>query len=1023
MTTRHPRRPFLVASRNDDGLSLAEMVVSIAVVTLVLLSFGAAFLRMGEAQRSAEAADRGTQMVQGQMEKIRKLPYSLVGCYTGDGLTDCPTNASNGELVVNLGAARPLATVGSISPKVNEDVPSGNNKYSVKTVVTEAGNTSTVSSTYYAKRVTVTATWTLSGKVRSVTREWLRSPSPAEVAPPIPGRSAAALPFCSEKYPLCSVDITEGQVLAATAGAPVARPDGIVFTAQMSQPVASAQVAWPKADGSTFTGIMGLDNDGLTLTYKATGPAGPGLIALTGVKPGPNVVTISGTTVAGQIWSVVKVVNWRVPIVAAKNYALSTLTTLADPTRTTPGNFASATGSEPSRNWFCVKSTDSTLLQYTALIVDEKNVDDMDAYTAPKLQATGLSPAPPDWSGNLTATVAEHPTQSVAGYTYTPGFPSTGYVGVKNTTLGSLNTVRWSHGFQPGTAFTGNSSTVTISGVRPGDGAGANVSKRLPIYRVPSASLCDIADTYAPILTGTAVLQNNTLTWTAAYGATSYQVYRVGTATAIYSGTDLTFIDAPRPWGSTAQYYVQAYNASGGAKSNTITLLTVPPAPVLSGTSTDQINNLTWTASTSATSYSLYRLGTATPIYTGTALTFSDVARPWGSTSDYYVTAANASGNSPNSNTLTMVTVPEAPVLSGSALGQTNTLTWTAPFGATTYKLYRVGTATPIYTGGAVTFADTPRPWGGLSDYYVTANNAGGASPNSNTISKRTRPEAPTLTGAATPGNSLANTLTWTASAGTTEYILFRVGTGAPIYTGTALTYTDGGRSWGGTTQYYVVAHNSGGDSANSNTCTIVTVPVRPVLTGIAPGGTNVNSLSWSVSPGSTTYTLYRGAVQIYTGGVLTYTFTDTVAWGSTNSYTVVASNAGGNSLVSNTVTLLTVPGTPVLSGTALGQTNTLTWTAPLGTDSYTLYRAGEATPIYTGTALTFADTGRPWGGTTQYYVSASNATGAGVQSALFTLITVPDAPVLSGTSSSARTVRANLATNPNFESNLGGWT
>ncbi|MGV8910285.1 MAG: hypothetical protein ACOH1Y_14985, partial [Propionicimonas sp.] len=72
-----------------------------------------------------------------------------------------------------------------------------------------------------------------------------------------------------------------------------------------------------------------------------------------------------------------------------------------------------------------------------------------------------------------------------------------------------------------------------------------------------------------------------------------------------------------------------------------------------------------------------------------------------------------------------------------------NTLTWTAPAGATSYDLYRVGTAAPIYTGTALTFDDKARPWGTSSQYYMTASNAGGASANSNTVTLATTPDSP----------------------------------------------------------------------------------------------------------------------------------------------------------------------------------------------------------------------------------------------------------------------------------------
>src|SRR4029079_7382321 len=113
-----------------------EMVVAIGVTMVVLISAGAAFVKMGEAQRAAEAKDRGTQLVQDKLETIRKLPYNLVGCYTNDpavdGVSVCPLNvpqtnptspgnSSNGERVVNLGPTRPTADMSGVAPTGVED--------------------------------------------------------------------------------------------------------------------------------------------------------------------------------------------------------------------------------------------------------------------------------------------------------------------------------------------------------------------------------------------------------------------------------------------------------------------------------------------------------------------------------------------------------------------------------------------------------------------------------------------------------------------------------------------------------------------------------------------------------------------------------------------------------------------------------------------------------------------------------------------------------------------------------------
>ncbi|MGV8847858.1 hypothetical protein, partial [Tessaracoccus sp.] len=738
----------------------------------------------------------------------------------------------------------------------------------------------------------------------------------------------------------------------------------------------------------------------------------------------------------------------------------------------------------------------------------------------------------------------------------------------------------------------------------------------------------------------------NTLTWTAMTGATSYSLYRVGTATPIYTGTALTFDDTTRPWGTSSDYYVTASGAGGtSANSNTVTVFMVPFASVLSGTSAGQINTLTWTAPTGAASYTLYRVGTAAPIYTGTALTFDDAARPWGATNSYYVVASNTGGLGPNSNTVSFVTVTDSPVLSGSvsSVGTTRANQaanpnfesglggWTPTGGA---ALTRDTVTTPASVPGLLTSFNAG-DLGAANGAMVTSIPSGGSSPTNWTVRNG---GAQYLTGGINgqgylrqttaggglywAGNQSASATTviyvanqrdatgavlgamnnswwlgwwhgnsdvyyangwlqsvwpaWTATPriltgtydpATNAHLLFRDGTQLGTNGGGSggpyglITNGQAGGNFSNSDFYAIYVYNrvltaterstvdsylsdrysipvagyvaqpiagsgsaklAGGGSASSTTGPVAagetltfsmsyttegtvtgsprmslqgpagstTVTTNLPLTQTTPGrysvtataataglmtatvyapagagvihfdniliekaptaGTyfdgntpiatwdgavnassshitlysNVNTLTWTASTGADSYSLYRVgiATPIYTGTALTFNDT-TRPWGTNSAYYVTATNFGGASANSNTVTLLTAAYPPTLSGSTSSQTNTLTWTAPTSADSYALYRVGTASAIYTGTALTFADPARPWGVTSDYYLVANNAGGASPNSNTVTLVTVPDAPTLSGASVGTLNTRANQATNPNFESGLTGWT
>ena len=162
-----------------------------------------------------------------------------------------------------------------------------------------------------------------------------------------------------------------------------------------------------------------------------------------------------------------------------------------------------------------------------------------------------------------------------------------------------------------------------------------------------------------------------TLTWNAsASGApTSYTIYRGtasdGEATApvgTTNGSTTTFTDSGLKDGTTYYYNVAANNAVGvSPDSNEVTVApakagTAPPTPAgLAATAGNGSVALTWTASSGATSYSIYR-GTApgaeaaTAIGTATSPAFADAGLVNGTTYYYKVTASNAAGTSGKSN-------------------------------------------------------------------------------------------------------------------------------------------------------------------------------------------------------------------------------------------------------------------------------------------------------------------------------------------------------------------------------------
>jgi fibronectin type 3 domain-containing protein len=286
-------------------------------------------------------------------------------------------------------------------------------------------------------------------------------------------------------------------------------------------------------------------------------------------------------------------------------------------------------------------------------------------------------------------------------------------------------------------------------------------------------------------------------------------------------------------------------SGAGTSISTTPAASTAPAAPTaLGATAGNQQVGLTWTASSSATSYHVKRATTSGGPYTqagsATATSYTDTGLTNGTNYFYVVSALNASGESANSSQASAmpassapsVPVPAAPTALGATAGnQQISLTWAASSGATTYHVKRAtvsgGPYTQVSAPTVASYVDTGLMNGTNYFYVVSALNASGESANSSQASAMPVSSAPSVPVPATP-TALAATagnqqigLTWTASSGATSYHVKRATTSggpyAQVGAPTGASYINTGLT-NGTTYYYVVsALNASGESANSS--------------------------------------------------------------------------------------------------------------------------------------------------------------------------------------------------------------
>ena len=237
---------------------------------------------------------------------------------------------------------------------------------------------------------------------------------------------------------------------------------------------------------------------------------------------------------------------------------------------------------------------------------------------------------------------------------------------------------------------------------------------------------------------------SNTLTQgtaTAAGSAAAGNYFQFSSITGVTSLT-FTLTDTGSGTANLSGWQLVVASGGGGSAPTAPTNLTATPG-------TAQVA-LSWTASSGATSYSIYR-GTssgneATTVATGvTGTTYTNTGLTNGTMYYYRITATNSSGTSGYSNEASAtptagVTIPAAPTgLSASPGNAQVSLSFTGSSGATSYNVYRGTTSggeTSIKTGLTTTsYTDTGLTNGTLYYYKVAAVNSAGTSGYSNEAS------------------------------------------------------------------------------------------------------------------------------------------------------------------------------------------------------------------------------------------------------------------------------------------------
>jgi hypothetical protein len=315
-----------------------------------------------------------------------------------------------------------------------------------------------------------------------------------------------------------------------------------------------------------------------------------------------------------------------------------------------------------------------------------------------------------------------------------------------------------------------------------------------------------------------------TLTWSVSTGAVRYKVFRTaaGSTSEITPTTPITgtsFTDSGAVPGTIYTYAVRAVGGTGVNDSQTSAAdaghraLSAPAnLAATDGLSTTSIT-LTWTASTGATRYKIFRgigsassdITPASPAITGTS--FTDTTATPGTVYTYAVKAVGPTGvaDSAASVSNTGYRGLSAPTTLAAGQGTSASgvnLTWTGSTGATGYRVYRaIGTGVPGLIGSPTSnaFTDTGASTCTVYTYTVRATGPTGVSesqPSNAATGWRGLPAPTGLT--ATTNLSTMVKCTWSPVPGAVSYTLRRVAPGGitlivPGITSTSYNDTNAG--------------------------------------------------------------------------------------------------------------------------------------------------------------------------------------------------------------------------------------
>ena len=429
---------------------------------------------------------------------------------------------------------------------------------------------------------------------------------------------------------------------------------------------------------------------------------------------------------------------------------------------------------------------------------------------------------------------------------------------------------------------------------------------------------------------------------------------------------------------------------------------------------------LSWSAVTGATHYKIYRRTSPSGAFVNVATTAqTSIVNPGltnGTTYYYVVRASDNTGDSGNSNEVTVIPYGPPPTNLIATPGNASVaLTWNAPSGATSHKVFRAtaegGPYTEVQQPSASNWTDATVTNNTTYYYFVRSYGSNGESAPSNTASAKPVALPPAPTNLVAVAGSREVTLTWDAVSGATSYKIRRAtssnGSYSVVSTETVTTYLNSGLN-NGTTYYYTVSAVNGSGEGPVSLIASATPNLYAPTGLVATAGQARVDLVWNPVNGVDFYRIYRSTTP---GGPYTQVqnnngdedWSDTTSTGLVNNttyyYVVNAVRGSDQSANSNEASATPRPAPSAPTGLTATPGNgqvSLSWNSVTHATSYLVKRkqgSGSYSVIATVTTNSHLDTTPTNGVNYTYAIRAVSAGGESSDSSTATAMPRVTAP------------------------------